>query len=1391
MIKQVQNNYNPPELEKRVQQHWTETDAYHKTKELRASGTDFYFVDGPPYTTGYIHLGTALNKIIKDSVIRFKRMQKFNVRDQPGYDMHGLPIEVKVEKSIGIKSKKEIETYGIDRFISGCKDFALTHQKMMTEQFKELGVWMDWEHPYMTIAPSYIEAAWWTLKRAHDKDLLVSANRVISWCPRCETALAEAEIDYWEEKDPSIYVKFPLRNEAGVSLLIWTTTPWTLPANMAVAAHPDYRYAKVRYHRGEENDTVIVLESLVEHIGELEGWEKYEVLEVIEGDDLVGIEYVPPLEDEVPAQRELDGKWVHRVVPSSTVEADMTGLVHIAPGHGPEDFEIGRQFNLMPFCPIDEGGKFNADGGAYAGMFVKKANPVVMENLRDKGLMFHAGTIEHRYGHCWRCKSGILFRNTDQWYLRVTQVKDLMLSEISRVKWVPEWAGSGREYDWTVNARDWCISRQRYWGIPIPVWTCSNGHMKVIGSRDELEGAEGYRPDMELHRPWIDNVVLKCEHCGEKMRRVEDVLDVWFDAGVASWAQLGYPREKAEFERWWPAKFITEAHDQTRGWFYSQLGSSCIAFDRAPYEQVLMHGWMLDAQGLPMSKSKGNIIEPSKVMAEFGADALRFYLLRVSAPWEDISFQNEGVKSARKTLNILWNVASFATMYMSIDKYDHRGMDEAAIKAALRPEDRWLVSRTEKLKAEATRNIEACDLHKACRALEEFILEDLSRWYVRLIRDRMWSEANDLDKLAAYHTLYDALMATIKLLSPFCPHITEEIYQAMDGELTTVHMSDWPIADPTLVDDRMEASMVLMQELVDEITKERQKKNVKLRWPLQRIVVRANDQATIDLIRPMEDVLLSQANVKNIEYVPPGEEWGELVLDVIPNPNAIGKVYRQWSSKIAVMLKNRPARDVRDAIDRGQYSLGIEGQVIRIEPNMVSFSTTMPDNVIGARFEQGDLYIDFNMTPELEAEGFAREIIRRIQQMRKDMKLDVEEFVKVEVRAPISIEENLKPWRDHIMKEVRAVKLVFADSPQGEHRVGWEVEKQKIDIALTSLRMKEGLRTFQQVPGLSEETASALVEAGKRSFDDLKGMSEQQLADIPGVSRADAKNIAQHLSRFAPAPSSDGEPEDREQVIGLLMRVPRMNRIKAEMLYDAGFDSQSKLSACDQSRLREVEGLGAKTLQEIVDHAAAGGFQKVVRCKNCSSEIHPYEGACPSCGVPVGAGSEEPPQANGDAKEEVKGDGPATLEPSATYLVKEEKGERSYGLFVEALGRGMRGFCVTRDYPLKIRSKYDLKDTPIVWLSNIGKEGSLRPKDLEKLSFSLEEFLSESNGVILLDGLEYLITNNSFLTMLRFVQSLRDQVAVNHSILLIALNPSTLDPHELTLLEKEVDRTLS
>lgn len=1419
MIKQVQSSYKPSELEKAIRELWIKNNVYKRMKELRSSGPDFYFVDGPPYTTGSIHLGTAWNKSLKDTVIRYKRMQKLNVRDQPGYDMHGLPIEVKVEQAIGVKNKKEIEEHGIDKFVSTCKDFALEYQRRMTEQFKELGVWMDWDNPYLTISPEYVEAAWWTLKRAYDKGLLMLANRVLSWCPRCETALAEAEIEFWDEKDPSIYVQFPLREEEETSLLIWTTTPWTLLANMAVAVHPDFTYARVRYSKAGnlKSQTVIVLEDLAEEIGALANWDEYEVIETIEGDDLVGMEYVTPFADEIPYQRQATGKWVHRVIPSTTVTAENTGLVHIAPGHGPEDFELGQEFGLEAYCPVDESGKFIPEvGEKFAGLAARKSNEKVIEHLRVKGLMFYDHALEHRYGHCWRCDSPIIYRTTSQWFLKVTQIKDLMLEEIDKVRWTPDWAGSSREYDWAVNARDWCISRQRYWGIPLPIWKCQCGELKVVGSLAELKGAEGFRQGMELHRPWIDAVALKCEKCGGKMRRVADVLDVWFDSGVSTWAQLGFPGTREGLDRWWPAKWITEAHDQTRGWFYSQLAAGCIGFERAPYESVLMHGWILDPQGQPMSKSRGNVIEPAQVIKEHGADPLRFYLMKTNAPWEDIAFQHEGVKNAHRTLNVLWNVFNFATTYMAIDHFEPEAVDATRVLPALRPEDRWLVSRTERLKNDVTKHLDAFELHKACRVLEEFILEDLSRWYVRLIRDRMWREEGDLDKVAAYKVLYDSLISLTKLMAPFCPHVTEEIYLHLEGSKGSVHMADWPTPDLTKVDDRLESSMSIVKEMVEIVTRERQSRGVKLRWPLKRIAIKAKTKETLESLRTLESVLSSQANLKNVEYVEPGGDWKDMILNVIPNPMAIGKVYRQWSSKIAILLKSRPASQIKESIAKGEYALGVEGQMIKIEPNMVSFTTSLPPDVTSAKFSEGEIYIDFQMTPEIEAEGFARDLIRRIQQMRKDMDLDVEEFIAAKVKASTKLVEFFKIWKEHIMKETRAKELEFTDHLAGESVVSWEVEGESIEVAVTSLHLKDALNRMLEIAGLSKQGAMSLVEAGFKSPDDLRTMGEEQIGAVKGLSKVDARKITHHFHKkevvehacpqcgkpvkegTEVCPScgkrlaSPGTTMPKESLIPYLLRIPRMNKVKAELLYDAGFDNLEKIEEASKDDIRKVKGIGAKTAERIVSYASSGWFETAVKCVKCGSSIPPNALSCPSCGAP--APFEEEGEEEAEEVSEAHKVEQYKLEPSFSYLIKDERADRAYAYFAKALSGGMKGFCVTRNYPPKIRAKFDIGDVIMIWLSNVGKEDTLRPKDLEKLSVSLEQFVSQAaegqGRIVMLDGLEYLITNNSFLTVLRFVQSLRDQIAIKNAVLLMSLNPSTLDPHELNLLEKEVNVTL-
>jgi isoleucyl-tRNA synthetase len=1373
IMRQVDENYSPVQLEKDIRALWERTRTYDKVRRASESGKAYYILDGPPYTTGSIHIGTAWNKVLKDTVIRYRRMQGLNVRDQPGYDMHGLPIEVKVEQALGIKSKKEIEEKGIEKFIETCREFALTFKSRMTDEFKLLGVWMDWDNPYMTIDPSYLASVWWTVRQAYDKGLLTVDLRVLPWCPRCETALAEAEIEYWDETDPSIYVKFPLVENPGEYLLVWTTTPWTIPGNLAAAVHPDFTYARVWIRRGTTEETVVVLEEKVDELKEIAQIEEMKVLETVKGAELVGIHYTHPLVSQVPYQKTVSGEWVHAVLPFENVTAESTGIVHIAPGHGPEDFDLGVEFGLEPFSPVDESGNYTEEVGEHlAGMNVKEANDLVMSDLVETGAMFHQGAITHRYGHCWRCKKPIIYRITDQWFLKVTEIKEDLASANSKVNWYPEWAGTSRQNDWIANARDWCISRQRYWGTPIPIWRCACGNVRVVSSIDELNQADGYTQGMDLHRPWIDKVTFKCDKCQETMSRVPDVLDVWFDAGVCSWASLGYPASTKEFDRWWPSEWITEAHDQTRGWFYSQLVTGTVAFGKSPYNSVLMHGWALNPQGEAMSKSQSTGIDPVGVVNTLGADSLRLYLLKANAPWEDVLFQQEGVKGANRTLNILWNVYKFATLYMSIDKFSPMSRKIEQLMESMKAEDLWMVSKLEALKRDVTEAMEAYEVHKAARAIETFVVDDLSRWYVKLVRDRLWKEGDDVGKTVAFKVLHEAISTCSILLAPITPHISEAMHLNLDRREESVHMAQWPSHNSRWIDENLEKGMDLVREISEVVARIRQESNINLRWPLKRIVIKANSDEASDALNQLKEPLLSQNNIKSLQMVSMGEEWDEMILSVVPNPNAIGKVYRQWSSKIAVLLKNRPAKSIKAGIDKGEYSLGIEGQLVKILPNMVSFTSTLPPDVISAEFSDGIVYLDLEETPALEAEGFAREVIRRIQQMRKDMGLDVEEFIGVEIECSSKLGNAINTWQAHISKETRARRLETVKNPKGEYVVEWNVSNEGFLVGITSLKMRESVSLLTSIPEITMDKATRIFDAGFRTPEALKAASQDDLSLVDGITKLDAKRIHEHFhgesrapaqaptwpppSQPAPAPAP-APGDSKGSFRDTLVELPGISPEVADALLDAGFVSPDVVRNSSVEDLAAVNGVTEALAGALLEHIMGRGAES------------------PSVAAPAPT----PPSAVRE------------LERSFSYLVEEDKPETSYNLFISTLRKGMKGYCITRNYPAKIRTKFDLRDVPIVWLSNVGRDNAIRPKDLEKLSLSLEQFLSQPDGgIVLLDGLEYLITNNNFITVLRLIQSLRDQVAINQSILLMAVNRSTLESHQLNLLEREVDHTI-
>jgi isoleucyl-tRNA synthetase len=1039
-IKEAKRSYNPKILEGNIQEFWSNENIYEKIQKMRQNNPKYSFLDGPPYCSGRIHLGTAWNKIIKDTYLRFKSMSGFNVRRQPGWDTHGLPIEHKVEGIMGIKSKKEIEDrIGIDVFVDKCREFAIENKSIMTQQFKMLGVWMDWNNPYVTFETGYMESCWWTLQKAHQKDLLIKDLRVITWCPRCETALAMAEIDYENKDDPSIYVKFPLKTDEQHYILVWTTTPWTIPANMAVCVHPDFDYAYVKV----VDEVYLMAHALIDSLFEDQD---YEVLNVVKGSELEGIKYNHPLLDEIPIQKDFE----HMIILGEHVTlTEGTGCVHTAPGHGPDDFDIGKKYGLTIFSPVDEAGLFKEDAGKYAGEYVKDADPYIIGDLDAHGFLLKAETINHRYGFCWRCKTPIIYLATEQWFLKITAIKNKMLTELEKVRWIPSWAGESRFRNWVENARDWTISRQRYWGIPIPIWICQNcGDITVIGSIAELKelASKGTLKGDFIHRPHVDEIIIKCS-CGGNMHRIPDVLDVWIDSGVAGWAALNYPRETDLFEEWYPYDFITEGHDQTRGWFYSQLGCGLISMDSIPYRKVLMHGFTLDEEGKKMSKSLGNIVEPDEVIENYGADILRFYLLWGNKPWEDLKFNWEEVKNVSKMFNILWNVYIFTTTYMAIDNFNPTLYQTDDLK--LRDEDYWIMSRAQSLTKIVTESLDSLYLHKATRSINQFILEDLSRWYVRLIRGRTWIEKDDPDKLGAYYTLYQVMKQLVILISPITPHISEEIYQNLVRGVEkdapeSVHMEDWKF-DENLIREDLEESMDVVREIIEACARARDIARYKLRWPVKEVIIVSEDFKILKAARKLNHIIMEQANTKELVS---SNYFEDLKIIAKPNLKTLGPKLRSDVPKVASKLAEVDGADVVKALEsENKYDVMVEDEIIVLDSDDIIFDTELPENIVTSDFEGGSVFVDTELTLEILSESMARELIRRIQDMRKDMDLDVESNVQVFLECSKQFRELIKTFLGFISHEVRAEKFIFNPGESG-YTKKWNIEDEEITITI-------------------------------------------------------------------------------------------------------------------------------------------------------------------------------------------------------------------------------------------------------------------------------------------------------------------------------------------------------
>ncbi|MBI2656925.1 isoleucine--tRNA ligase, partial [Candidatus Woesearchaeota archaeon] len=859
-------NYEPAKLEPEILEFWKKHDIYEKAKQKNKGKKKFYFLDGPPYTSGKVHLGTAWNKALKDSVLRYKRMQGFDVWDRAGYDMHGMPTEQAVEKNLGLKSKDDIPMYGVANFVNACREFAITNMLSMNEDFRRIGTWMDFDNAYQSVQNTYIEGEWWLIKKAYENKRLYEGEKTMHWCASCATSLAKHELEYENVTDDSIFVKFPVKNKINEFLIIWTTTPWTIPFNLGVMANPNLEYVRAKVG----NEVWIVAKELASGLISGAAEKQFAIVEEFKGDNLLGLEYIHPFENEIHQFRELKRKHpkVHTVVMSEEYvdTSQGSGLVHMAPGCGPEDYEVGHRNGIPPFNTLTERGVFDETSSIFKGFTAKKDDKKITEELRKKGFIVAEAKIEHDYAHCWRCKSPVIYRTTTQWFFRIEDLKERMRELNNGIKWVPEFAGSKNFDNWIANLRDNGITRQRYWGTPLPIWKCRQcDDFVVVGSIDELKKLAGHIPE-DLHKPWIDEVRIKCK-CGSIKERIPDILDVWIDAGSASWNCLDFPRRKDLFEKMYPADFILEGIDQIRGWFNLLFVASMIAMSNASFKSVYMHGFINDAQGRKMSKSLGNYILPQEVIMEYGADTLRYYMTGGTQPGVDINYNFDDMKVKHKNLTVLWNLHKYV---IEMAKHLKLNPSDLVIKdSQLGTEERYILSKLNSTIKNVTEMFDNYRLNEIPWQVEELFLE-LSRAYIQLTRDKA-SMGSDEEKKVVLYTVFNVMLGSLKLFVPIAPFITEAMHQNLRHEFKlkeeSINFFDWPKHKEEMIDEELEASMQIVSEIVQNALAVREKIQLGVRWPLKEIVIVVKDNNIANAVKELKEIIKKQINVKEVKLV--------------------------------------------------------------------------------------------------------------------------------------------------------------------------------------------------------------------------------------------------------------------------------------------------------------------------------------------------------------------------------------------------------------------------------------------------------------------------------------------------------------------------------------------
>ncbi len=1052
MYEKVDTNLNFVDREKKVEEFWKENDIFRKSMEQRKEGETYTFYDGPPTANGKPHIGHVLTRVIKDMIPRYRTMKGYMVPRKAGWDTHGLPVELEVEKELGLDGKEQIEGYGLDPFISKCKESVWKYKGMWEDFSGTVGFWADMDDPYVTYHDDFIESEWWALKQIWDKGLLYKGFKIVPYCPRCGTPLSSHEVaqGYKEVKERSAVARFKVIGEDAY-FLAWTTTPWTLPSNVALCVNPDEDYCKVKAVDGYTYYMAkALLDKVLGKLGE-EGkkTKTYEILEDYKGKDLEYKEY-EPLFDCAVQICEKQHKKAHYVVCDTYVTmSDGTGIVHIAPAFGEDDAQVGRRYDL-PFVQLVDGKGNMTEETAYAGTFVKDADPLILKDLDANGLLFDAPKFEHDYPFCWRCDTPLLYYARESWFIKMTAVKEDLIRNNNTINWIPESIGKGRFGDWLLNIQDWGISRNRYWGTPLNVWECECGHMESVGSRDELEKMSGNKEaqSVELHRPYIDEITIPCPKCGKPMKRVPEVIDCWFDSGAMPFAQHHYPFEnKDKFEAQFPAQFISEAVDQTRGWFYSLLAESTLLFNKAPYENVLVLGHVQDENGQKMSKSKGNAVDPFDALKTYGADAIRWYFYINSAPWLPNRFHGKAVQEGqRKFMGTLWNTYAFFVLYANIDSFNAAEHKLEYDKLAVM--DKWLLSKLNSVVAEVDSDLENYRIPEAARALQEFV-DDMSNWYVRRSRERFWAKGMEQDKINAYMTLYTALVTISKAAAPMIPFMTEDIYRNLvcsvdQSAPESIHLCDFPVSDSGWIDRKLEEDMEEVLNIVVMGRACRNAANIKNRQPIGQMFVKAQEPLSEFYRNIIEDEL----NVKKVIFTDDVREFTTYTFK--PQLKTVGPKYGKQLGGIQKMLASLDGNAAMDDLKAaGAIRFDVNGTEVSLGEEDLLITMSQKEGYMSQEDRGMTVVLDTNLSEALIEEGYVYEIISKIQTMRKDADFEVMDHITVYLNGNDKIAGIVRANESSIAGKVLADTIVTGEMDGISKE--WNVNGENVTIGVKKI----------------------------------------------------------------------------------------------------------------------------------------------------------------------------------------------------------------------------------------------------------------------------------------------------------------------------------------------------